>query len=124
MLVVSGLLVGVLAGIDPRLALIVALGVTFVGITLVSLTAGLCLFAVLSFVDTIIPYEAGGALSFPKLMGLLLVLSWIGRLTTSVEERSNTFNHRGFVWVMIAFIAWAAISISWAESSSQVFETL
>ena len=124
MLVVGGLLVGVLAGIDPRLALIVAFAVTFIGITLLSLTAGLCLFAVLSFVDTIIPYEAGGALSFPKLMGILLVLSWVGRLATSPEERANIFNHQAFAWVVIAFIAWAAFSISWAEQSSGVSDTI
>src|SRR3954471_14791428 len=88
--IVAGLLsvalfVGLLAGVDPRLALIVALGITFVGITIVSLTAGLCLFAVLSFVDTVIPYDAGGGLSFPKLMGILLVLSWLPVLHTPAE---------------------------------------
>src|SRR3977135_2206543 len=124
MLVASGLLVGVLAGIDPRLALIVAFGVTFIGITLLSLTAGLCLFAVLSFIDTIIPYEAGGALSFPKLMGILLVLSWVGRLAPAPEERANIFDHHLFAWVVIAFIAWAAFSISWAEQSSGVSDTI
>ena len=83
-----GLLIGLLAGIDPRLALIAAFGITFIGITIVSLTAGLCMFAVLAFMDTVIPYETGGALSFPKLMGILLVLSWLGRIATQPEERA------------------------------------
>jgi O-antigen ligase len=123
-LLASGMLIGVLAGIDPRLALIAALGIAFVGITLVSLPAGLCLFAVLSFIDTVIPYEASGGLSFPKLMGLLLVLSWVARLATSPQERANVFDFSGFTWVVIAFIAWVAFSITWAEHSSGVVETI
>ena len=56
----TGLLVGLLAGIDPKLALIAAVGLAFLFLTLFDLTAGLCLLAVLSFVDTALPYETGG----------------------------------------------------------------
>jgi O-antigen ligase len=119
-----GMLVGLLAGIDPRLALVVALGIAFVGITIVSLTAGLCLFAVLSFVDTIIPYDTGG-LSFPKLMGLLLVLSWLALLTTRrPTDRRVVFSQPWFVYVLILFVAWAATSLIWAEESGPVIEAI
>jgi O-antigen ligase len=123
-LVGAGLLVGLLAGIDPRLALIVALGITFVGITIVSLTAGVCLFAVLSFVDTVIPYDTGGGLSFPKLMGLLLVLSWLALLTTRRGERRVVFSHPWFVYVLILFVGWAATSLIWAEEPGAVIEAI
>ena len=68
-----GLLLGVLAGYDPKLAVVATFAVAFVLITLANLTVGLALFATLSFVDTILP--TGGIISVPKLMGLLLLLS-------------------------------------------------
>jgi O-antigen ligase len=120
----TGLLAGVLAGVDPRLALIAALGLAFFVLTMVDLTAGLCVFAVLSFVDTILPYETGGVLSFPKLMGLLLVLSWLGRIATQPEERAQVFAHVGFAYVTLLFIGWTAISITWAAESGPVIEAV
>jgi putative inorganic carbon (HCO3(-)) transporter len=120
----TALLLGVLAGVEPRLALIVAFGIAFVGITIVSLTAGLCLFAVLSFMDTVIPYDTGGALSFPKLMGILLVLSWLAMLSTRRVEARGVFSHAWFIYVLVLFLGWAAISITWAEQSAPAIDAV
>src|SRR4051794_29854669 len=118
------MLVGLLAGIDPRLALVVALGIFFLGLTIVNLTAGLCLFAVLTFVDTVLPYDTGG-LSFPKLMGILLVLSWVALMTTRRgEERIAFFSHPWFIYVLIMFVGWAALSLNWAEETAPALDAV
>jgi O-antigen ligase len=123
-LLATALLVGLLAGLDPVLAIVATLGIGFVIITMVDLTAGVALFAVLSFMDTIYP-EQGGILSVPKLVGLLLVLSWLGLMTTGdLELRRRVFSHPGFLWVLVAFISWASISATWAEDSGAVVETV
>jgi O-antigen ligase len=119
----AGLLIGLLAGADPKLALLAAFGLAFLVLTLVDLTAGLCLLAILSFVDTILPYEAG-FLSFPKLLGLLLVMSWVGRLATDPEERARLFDHTGIVYVLLVFAAWTGISVIWANDNASVLDTV
>jgi O-antigen ligase len=117
-------LVGLLAGIDPKLALLAAFGLAFLFLTLFDLTAGLCLLAVLSFVDTALPYETGGVFSFPKLVGVLLVLSWLARLATQPEERAKVFPHTGILYVILLFAAWAAMSVSWAADSGGVLDVI
>jgi O-antigen ligase len=57
-------------------------------------------------------------------MGLLLVLSWVALLATSQEERANIFDFSGFAWIVIVFIGWAALSVTWAEHSGPVIETI
>jgi O-antigen ligase len=119
----TGLLIGLLAGVDPKLALVAAFGLAFLVLTLVDLTAGLCLLAILSFVDTVLPYQTG-FFSFPKLLGLLVVVSWLGRLASDPAERSRLFAHTGFVYVLFVFAAWTAMSITWASDSASVLDTL
>lgn len=70
-LLTMALLVGVLAGYSPPLAVGLTLGLVFVTVTLANLTAGVCIFAVLSFLDTVLPVQSG--LSAPKLLGLMLI---------------------------------------------------
>lgn len=113
-------IVGLLAGVDPSLALVAAFGVAFVAIALSSLTAGLCLFAVLTFVDSVVPADT--ALSLPKTMGALLVVSWLAHLTTEEGSRRRLFEHPGFLYVLLLLVAWVLLSISWAEESAPVLD--
>jgi O-antigen ligase len=119
-------LVGLLAGIHPLLAVVVAFGVAFIGVTAVNLTAGVVLFAVLTFVEEVIAQEASstGVISFPKLIGLLLVLSWLATVTVGDPDRRNkVFSHPWLVYVAVLFLGWVSISASWAEESSPVLES-
>jgi O-antigen ligase len=120
----AGLLLGLLAGVDPKLALIGAFGLAFVVLTMVDLTAGLCLLAIISFIDSVLPYGTTGVISFPKLLGLLVVMSWLGRLATDPEERARLFPHTGFIYVLFVFAAWTAMSITWAVDSGSVLDTV
>ena len=113
---VAALAVGLLAGIDPRLAVAAAVGSTFVLVVLVDITAGLCVFAVLIFAEQV-PALGGPALSFSKLAGLLLAVSWLAYLTThGARGRNFMAVHGTFTLVLGAFLTWAALSTLWAES--------
>jgi O-antigen ligase len=120
----TGLLFGLIAGVDPKIALIGAFGLAFLVLTMVDLTAGLCLLAIISFVDTVLPFDTGTVVSFPKLVGLLVVLSWLGRLATQPEERSKVFPHTGFLYLVLVFAIWAAMSVAWAADSGGVLDTV
>ena len=121
-LLAMALLVGVLAGLKPPLAVALTLGLIFVAVTLANLTAGVCIFAVLSFLDTVLP--TGGALSAPKLLGLMLMLSWLALVTAGErEQRDRIFSHPGFLFVLTLFVGWTLISATWAEHPGAAIET-
>ena len=113
-LLTMALLVGVLAGYSPPLAVGLTLGLVFVTVTLANLTAGVCIFAVLSFLDTVLPVQSG--LSAPKLLGLMLMLSWLAMVTAGEREhRERIFSHPAFLFVLMLFLGWSLISATWAE---------
>lgn len=114
---------GVLAGLDPPLALAAAFAVCFVLVVFADLSAGLALFTLLGFLDQL-PAAASPALSLGKAAGLLLALSWLGVLATHQDARRNLFtDHAGLAYLLVLFIAWSALSQVWAESSSEALLT-
>jgi O-antigen ligase len=115
-LLTSALLVGVVAGYSPPLAIALTLGVTFLALAMVNLTAGLCIFAVLTFLDTALAGQAQGALSAPRLLGIVLMLSWLALVTAGErEQRERIFSHSGFLFVLMLLVGWTALSALWAE---------
>jgi O-antigen ligase len=124
-LAASVLLMGVLAGVDPALAIGLTLGLVLLIIAMANLTAGICVFTVLSFVDTLLPADAQGTLTASKLMGLVLVLSWFAFVTAGDrEQRERIFIPPGFLFVLIAFMGWATISAAWAEDPGAALESV
>jgi O-antigen ligase len=109
------ILVGLLAGYNPALALVAAFGIAFVTLTLLSLTAGVCLFAVLTFLDEVLP---SGGLSLTKLMGVLLIVSWLATITAGRDRRRELFVSPGFLYVLLLFVLWAGASAVWADESA------
>lgn len=107
---------GVAAGIQPKIGLEVALGLAFVVAVLANVTVGLVLFTILSFLDVI--NSGGAALSFMKIAGLLLFLSWVAAMSTQRERgaRSLLSDHPGLVAALAALVGWSAISAAWAQS--------
>ncbi|MGI8462508.1 MAG: O-antigen ligase family protein [Solirubrobacterales bacterium] len=109
--------VGLLAGIDGRLAIAASLGIAFVLLALVDLTAGLIVFTVGVFLEYA-PFVPEGSLSFPKLGGLLLGVSWFAVVTTRRSARPTFIGaHPGATFLFCAFLAWALLSATWAEDS-------
>jgi O-antigen ligase len=109
---------GVLAGVDPRLAIFAALGLAFVILIFADLAAGLVVLIVVAFAET--TPLAGPALSFTKLTGLLLALAWVATIATQPAGREGLIfdAHPTFSYLLAAFLGWVAISGAWAEDAA------
>lgn len=114
---------GVLAGISPALGLAGALGVAFTAAVFADATIGLTLFTVLCFVDVL--NFGGGAVSFMKIAGLLLFLSWFAASSTRRHRSSRSMlqRHTLFSVTLIAWVTWSALSVAWAQSSGTAFSS-
>src|SRR5437764_15482797 len=63
-------LLGVAAGVHPRIAVAAAIGLGFVVLVMADLTIGLCLFAIIVVLD-VLRHLVGSALPFTKIVGFL-----------------------------------------------------
>jgi len=106
--------VGVTAGVSPKYGIALALALAFTVSVFADLTVGVTLFAVLSFLDVL--QVGGAAVSFTKVAGLLLFLSWFARAST--ERRATTgrlvSSHPALISCMVGYIGWSALSAAWA----------
>jgi O-antigen ligase len=109
-------LTGLLAGVDPKLAIGAGLGLSFVIVATLNLTAGLLAFTFLAFMESALP---SGAASLIKAAGLLLALAWLAKVVTDRDGTKNFLSaHAGVTYLMLAFLAWGALSITWSEDPS------
>jgi O-antigen ligase len=113
----------VAAGVSPKYGLAAALGLGFTVAVFADLTVGVALFAALSFLDVL--NVGGAAVSFMKVAGLLLFMSWVARAAT--ESRRATAKlfaeHPWLVVWMVGLISWSAMSAVWAENSGDALVT-
>ena len=79
---------GLSAGVDAKIAIAAAVGLAFVVLVFSDLTAGLCLFAVIAFLD-VLPHLGGSALSFSKIVGFLLAASWLAKVSTAQGTQND-----------------------------------
>jgi O-antigen ligase len=120
-LVGTALVVGVLAGVNPAFGVAAALGLAFTLLVLADLTAGVCLFGFMIFIEVL---PQAGSLSLFKALGLLLALSWVAA-AAAPQHTDSLFSARPLVgWLVIGFLAWAALSLAWSESTSTAFTAL
>jgi putative inorganic carbon (hco3(-)) transporter len=111
---------GLLAGIDPRFGIAAAIGLAFVVLVMGDLTFGLCVFAVVAFLD-LLPRLGGSLLSFSKIVGLLIAISWLAKVSSSKDERNDFMaRHPMFTYVLGFFLVFAATSLLWAEDPAAV----
>jgi O-antigen ligase len=107
--------VGVIAGINPALAIAAALSFGFVLLLLADLAVGIVAFTVLSFI-ALVPSGVGPVGSFLKVGGLLLLLSWLATVARSDRPVPNLFAaHPALSSSLVFFCSWAALSAVWAE---------
>ncbi len=107
--------IGVLTGNSPTLGLLASIGLVFALVVIRSLTLGFLLFTVLSFLDLL---SSSGSFSGSKVIGLLLLGSWLARVTTRRHGELRSFVARnGWLTVaLIAMLGWSALSFAWASS--------
>jgi putative inorganic carbon (HCO3(-)) transporter len=113
-LAAAALALGVLAGISPKLAIGAAVGLGFAGLVISNITAGLCFFIVLSFLEVL-----SSSYGITKMVGFLLVLSWLAVVTTSDDAENDFMSaHPGITYLLAVFVGWSVASSIWAESAS------
>lgn len=108
--------IGLAAGVKPAYGIAGAMALSFVVAVFANLTIGVALFATLSFLDVL--QVGGGAVTFMKVAGLLLFLSWFARASSAPRNTTRALmaEHPGLVVSVIAFLSWSALSISWSTS--------
>jgi len=109
-------MIGLLAGVSPKLAIAAALGLAFVLVALGNLAFGVSAFAVISYLE-LAPVAGGPALSFTKLAGLTLMISWLATITAEGGgAKPLFFSAKPKLTIAIIFFAfWMTISATWAE---------
>lgn len=117
-------LTGILAGINPPLAIGMALAVAFAAMVAADLYVGLVLFTLLTFVAQV-PGLGDSSVTFSKFAGLVLAVSWLAVITTRREAGADFLTANPAVsFALIAFLAWMALSQLWADSASESLDAL
>jgi len=114
--VLTCVVVAALATIDPPLAVAALFGLALVPIVLARPIVGLCALLLMSFLE----YYAGltGTLSVTKILGIVLLVAWIGFVATTshAERRAEGLLGREPILAaaLILLAAWVVASALWA----------
>jgi putative inorganic carbon (hco3(-)) transporter len=111
------IIIGVLSGVDPEYGILGALGLLFAVVAIRDVTLGFVLFTVASFVDEL---SGTGQFSGTKVIGLVVFLSWLARSGTRRGTDVGAFVSENPMLTasLVAMLAWAALSVTWATSRS------
>ena len=123
-LAVLAIAIGGLAGLDPKFAIAAAFGLAFVVVAIANLAVGVTIFGLLTFLE-LAPVAGGPVVSFAKLAGLTLAISWLA--ATASDPRSDRLifsRHAGLMAIVALFISWAALSALWAESLDEATSSI
>jgi len=94
--------------------------VAYLLIVIADLAAGIVFFALFTFLD-LLP-GLSSAVSFTKVAGLVLVVSWLAVSATRARTKESFWSqHPAVCWCAVGFLAWAAFSIVYAESTSAAY---
>ena len=112
---------GLLTGENPLLGVALAVGVAFTLMVVSDLALGVCGFLLIAFLDVV---SSGSDLSLTKAAGALLVVAWLATVATGTREgRSLLANHGALVAVLVAFLAWSALSAVWAPDPGAAYRS-
>lgn len=118
-LLVLAVAIGALAGFDPKLAIAAAIGLAFIVVAIASLPLGVAIFGLLAFLE-LAPAIGGPIVSFAKLAGLTLAISWLAVIASDHDGDRLIFNrHPVLIGAALLFVAWAVVSMAWAEDVGQ-----
>jgi O-antigen ligase len=114
-------LAGVLAGVQPALAIGAAFATAFALIAFADLTAGLVVYTGIIFI------EPGLLQKVLIASTIILGLAWLARVTTHREQAAGEIffvRHRVAGYLFVLFFAWGLLSATWAQSSTDTFVDL
>lgn len=115
------LLVGLIAGLAPELAVFAAFGVAFGLLAFTDLRAGLAVFVVVIFLETT---QVAPGLGLAKLAGGVLAMSWIARVVTDPGSRRLVWeDHPALIAALLGFLSWAALSAAWAPAPAESIDS-
>ncbi len=121
-LIALAAILGVLAAIEPLLALAGSLGLVLAYVVFSDLAMGFAVLAFLSFLDTL---PSSSSLSPSKAVGLLVAVAWLARFTSSGREERDFFaGNSRLAWILILFFGWATASLLWATDIGIATESL
>jgi O-antigen ligase len=113
--------VGLIAGINPELAIAAAVGFVFLLTVFANLANGVALFTFITFFETI-PGDTEGT-SVTKVAGALLALAWLATLATRADAKSDFLRqHPMITATLVLFLAWAGLSFAWSERPGAAVE--
>jgi O-antigen ligase len=108
--------IGVVDGVDPKLGVLVPIGIAFSVAVLWNVTVGLFLFTVLAWLHTVT--HGSAAVSGAKAAGLLVFLSWFAARSIRPDPNARPLSEAqpGLVVAAVALGTWSAMSIVWAHN--------
>ncbi len=107
-------ILGVLAAVQPLIALAAAIGLVLAYVVFTDLAWGFAILAFLSFLETL---PSSSALSPGKAVGLLLAVAWLARFSSAQRGERDFFkDHPMLTWVLILFFGWGCLSLLWSTS--------
>jgi O-antigen ligase len=113
-LLLVALCVGLVTGVDPGAGVALAAALVFALVVIWDLALGVCLFLLVTFLDVV---SSNQDLSLTKGAGAVLAISWLAQVATRRRAGDTLAVHTPhLVAVVIAFLAWSALSAVWAES--------
>ncbi|HEY7933342.1 MAG TPA: O-antigen ligase family protein [Solirubrobacteraceae bacterium] len=117
----AALIIGGLAATAPAVAVGAAAGLVFAFVVFADLAVGFAMLGFLSFLEVL---PTSGGLSLAKGAGLLLAGAWVVRLCTNQRERDFFADYPPLTWTLVAFVAWAALTIVWATQTAPVVQAV
>ena len=114
-------LMGLLAGVDGRLAIGASIAIAFVLVALADLTIAVAMFLFLGFVVSNPVFGGAGQDVMRLALAVPLLLSWLA-VVAREESSQKTFIgvHPAITLLMMMLVGWAGLSLLWAESGTQV----
>ncbi|HEX3511620.1 MAG TPA: O-antigen ligase family protein [Solirubrobacteraceae bacterium] len=113
---------GGISGVKPAYGIVMAVGLTFAVLVLLNLMIGfaaMVMFAYLEVLSTV------GGVSLAKVAGGLLVVAWLGVVSTRGAKVRNFFIQRpGLTYLLIAFVSWNAISVVWSPDRGEALSSV
>jgi O-antigen ligase len=91
-------------------------------IVIADLSWGLFVFTFLAFLE-IVPF-GGPAVSFSKLLGLLLFISWLMVMTTGRTAKVDSAIVTPAATLLAVLLGWTLLSATWAEQPGETFSTV